>query len=194
MLKRKCQIFMLVLNLLPFISYSQSDSVNESGFHSTVNSNSDVEFSSLNTTLFNDVVIIDGFSIESGSKLLNSTEESFPKNVFGIKMGADDPWIGITYERFLTQYIGTEVQIGLIGASLGAKFYFPAIRSGRMNFHVGVLPGWGFMGGQKIYIPIGINLITKSNIRISLDAGPRVWLGKDEEDFPGFSLRIGKAF
>lgn len=120
--------------------------------------------------------------------------KTFPKNIISLKMGADDPWLGIVYERLLSQHIGTEIQIGAIGASLGAKFYYPAIRSGRSSLHIGVLPGWGFMSGLNTYFPIGINILTKNNYRISLDAGPRIWQDAGEENLPGFSLKIGKGF
>ncbi len=132
--------------------------------------------------------------IEKDTEPLNNNEKSFPKNIVSLKMGADDPWVGITYERLFSQYIGTEVQIGLIGASLGAKFYYPGIRSGRTNLYVGVLPGWGFAGGLKTYFPIGVNVMTKNNFRFSLDAGPRIWHGEGEENFLGFSLKLGKGF
>ncbi len=123
-----------------------------------------------------------------------SDKITHPKNLISLKMGADDPWVGISYERLLTKNIGTEVQIGIIGASLGAKLYIPAIKSGRLNFSLGVLTGWGFLGGIKTYFPVGLNLLTKNNFRFSLDAGPRIWHDDNEENFLGASLKIGKGF
>lgn len=120
-------------------------------------------------------------------------EKTFPKNIVSLKMGADDPWFGISYERLLYHYIGTEVQIGLLGAALGVKLYYPSVRSKRINLYVGALPGWGY-GGLKTYFPIGVNALTKNNFRISLDAGPRIWHDEGEENFLGFSIKIGKAF
>jgi hypothetical protein len=131
-----------------------------------------------------------GNNIES----LESKEKNFKKNIICAKLGADDPWIGITYERLLSQYIGTEVQIGLVGAALGAKFYYPGNNTGRTSLYVGVMPGWGFMGGLKTYFPIGISIMTKDNERISFDAGPRIWHDDEEENFLGFSIKVGKAF
>jgi len=128
---------------------------------------------------------------QSAINLIN--EKTFPKNVFSLKMGADDPWFGISYERLLYQNIGTEVQIGLIGAALGVKLYYPSVRSKRINLYVGALPGWGY-GGLKTYFPIGVNALTKNNFRFSLDAGPRIWHNEGEENFLGFSIKIGKAF
>lgn len=119
---------------------------------------------------------------------------SYPKNFINLKLGADDPWIGIGYERLLTKNISAEVQLGLLGAAIGAKLYFPAMRSGRLNFHVGVLPGWGFPGGPKTYFPIGINILTNNDLRFSIDAGPRIWHDEDEDNFLGFCLKIGKGF
>lgn len=139
-----------------------------------------------------DFVNIESLEIDTVDQEKNV--KSFPKNMISLKMGADDPWFGVTYERFLNPYIGAEVQIGLIGASLGAKFYYPGTRSGKVNFYAGALPGFGFMGGLKTYFPIGINLLTKKNFRISLDAGPRIWHDPDEKNFLGFSLKIGKGF
>ena len=117
-----------------------------------------------------------------------------PKNFVSIKVGVDDPWFGVAYERVWIRYIGTEVQIGLIGASAGVKLYFPGIRSKRVNGYVGAMPGWGFAGGVKTYFPIGINFLTKRNFRFSLDAGPRIWHDPSEENFLGASLKIGKGF
>ena len=121
-------------------------------------------------------------------------EKISPKNFASLKLGADDPWVGIVYERVWARYLGTEIQIGLIGASAGVKLYFPGIRSKRVNLYVGAMPGWGFAGGVKTYFPIGINALTKNNIRFSLDAGPRIWHDEGEENFLGASLKIGKGF
>lgn len=121
-------------------------------------------------------------------------QTKYPKNIVSLKMGADDPWFGICYDRLFSRHFGGEVQIGLIGLSAGAKIYFPAIKSGGFNFHAGILPAWGFAGGLKTYFPIGINYLTKNNFRFSLDAGPRLWHDEQEENFPGFSLKIGKGF
>jgi len=123
-----------------------------------------------------------------------SEQVSPPKNLLGLKIGIDEPWFGVSYERLLTPHIGTEIQLGVIGASLGAKLYFPAIRNRRVNFYVGAMPAWGFAGGVMTYFPIGINVLTKNNLRLSLDAGPRISHNEDEENFPAFSLKIGKGF
>lgn len=176
MLKYLYRISFLVLLIFPLVSTGQAIVVGETSLQSKIISKK--------------VIGVKSPDNDTGPLSKNS----YPKNIVGLKMGADDPWFGISYERILHQNIGSEVQIGLIGASLGAKLYFPAIRSGRVNFHVGILPGWGFADGLKTYFPIGINVLTKNNFRISLDAGPRIWHGNGEENFLGFSLKIGKGF
>ena len=117
-----------------------------------------------------------------------------PKNFLSLKVGADDPWVGIAYERVWIKHIGAEVQIGLLGASAGVKLYARGIRSKRVDFYVGAMQGWGFPGGVKTYFPIGINVLTRKNIRFSLDAGPRIWHDEGEENLFGASLKIGKGF
>jgi len=84
-------------------------------------------------------------------------EKIFPKNFVSLKVGTDDPWIGIVYERIWIRCIATEIQIGLIGSSAGVKLYFPGIKSKRVNLYFGAMPGWGFAGVVKTYFPIGIN-------------------------------------
>lgn len=116
------------------------------------------------------------------------------KNIISMKLGVDDPLLGISYERLLSQHITTEIQIGLLGASFGAKYYFSDIQNKKVNYYIGVIPGWGFPGGRKTYFPIGINLFTKNNFRFSFDAGPRIWHEENEENFMGFSLKFGKRF
>lgn len=203
MFNYNCKITFLVLLIIPLVSFGQTVVINETCLQSNIISKNQIGVSAWSTGISYDNMLAEKIfpemdagieSPERDTEPLNNNEKSFPKNIVSLKMGADDPWFGITYERLFSQHIGTEVQIGLIGASLGAKLYFPATRSGRVNFHVGVLPGWGFMGGLKTYFPIGVNVLTKNNFRISLDAGPRIWHGEGEENFLGFSLKLGKGF
>ncbi|MEE4178787.1 MAG: hypothetical protein V2I46_14880 [Bacteroides sp.] len=203
MSKYICKKFFFVFLIFPLVSFGQINFRNEISLQSNTSSHIPVEVTAWSAASSSGNSQMDklssriaaGFeSFNRNTESLKNNEKTFPKNFVSLKLGADDPWFGIAYERLLSPYIGTEFQIGLIGASLGAKFYFPAIRSGRLNFHVGVLPGWGFMGGLKTYFPIGINVLTKNNFRFSLDAGPRIWHDDGEENFLGFSLKIGKAF
>ena len=128
------------------------------------------------------------------SEAQEAGEKSTPKNYVSLKIGADDPWIGITYERVWISHIGTEIQLGIIGASAGIKLYYPGMGKKKVNFYIGAMPAWGFAGGAKTYFPIGINVMTKNYLRISLDAGPRIWHNKYDDNLFGASIKIGSGF
>ncbi|MBN3520957.1 hypothetical protein JYB62_13190 [Algoriphagus lutimaris] len=116
------------------------------------------------------------------------------KNIMSIKAGITDPFLAFTYERLFSQKVGAEVAIGLIGLSVGPKFYLPSIRPEKVNFHTGVVVGWGFFAqGMYGYLPIGINRLTKNNFMLSFDVGPQ-YIFEDEQFLPGINFRIGKAF
>ena len=133
-----------------------------------------------------------GYRIGEDNATLNSKEKTSSKNIVSLNLGANDPWFGIFYERLLTSNLGAEAGIGFLGASLGMKFYFPAIRNGRLSFHLGASQGYGY-GEWKAYFPVGINILSNKNFRFSLDAGPQIWY--DTNDItPSFSVRFGKAF
>jgi len=132
------------------------------------------------------------------SKLKEKTKTSL-KNTISLNLGGFDVIAGIIYERLLTPFWGLEAGIGFLGASVGSRLYFPSISTGHLNFHVGVSTSWGLSlwsgsTGLKTYFPIGLNILTKSNFRYSLDAGPQIWYEEGNEIVPSFSLRIGKSF
>jgi hypothetical protein len=116
------------------------------------------------------------------------------KNIISLKAGITDPLLAVVYERLFTPYLGAEVSIGLIGASIGPKVFLPSLRPNKVNFHTGLIFGSGyFAGGGYGYLPIGINRLTKKNFVISLDLGPQ-YLFSDEKILPGAAFKIGKAF
>ena len=202
MFKYDSGIALLFLLTISMASFGQNDLIYETRLQSNIFPDNLIGVVEKPTIISYNNSLTDIFSLEMGNVIgssktdiatLNNEKKTFPKNIISLKIGADDPWVGITYERLLTQHLGTEVQVGLLGASLGPKIYFPGIRNERMNFYVGALLGWG-MGGQKTYFPIGINVLTKNNFRFSLDAGPRIWHKEGEDNFLGFSLKIGKGF
>lgn len=121
-------------------------------------------------------------------------ESADVKNIISLKAGFTDPFLAFTYERLFSQKVGAEVGIGLIGLSVGPKFYLPSLRPEKVNFHTGIVVGWGFFAqGMYGYLPIGINRLTKNNFMLSFDVGPQ-YIFEDEQFLPGINLRIGKAF
>lgn len=202
MLKVNYQFSFIFSLFFPLISIGQTALIDGNSLQSTIISNITISLEaqpiagSISTFQSNKLTanITPGIGqTEKGREHLKNNKNTFPKNTISLKIGADDPWFGITYERLLSQYFGAEAQIGLIGASVGAKLYYPGIGNGRVNLYVGVMEGWGF-GGRKTYFPIGMSSMKKNNFRLSFDAGPRIWHGEGEENFLGFSFKIGKAF
>lgn len=124
----------------------------------------------------------------------NAGKSTDVKNILGLKIGFSDPVLALSYERLFSSHVGAEFQIGILGVSIGPKFYLPSLRPEKVNFHTGVVVGWGYFAqGMYTYLPIGINRLTKSNFMLSFDLGPQ-YLIDGEEFLPGFSLKVGKAF
>lgn len=136
-------------------------------------------------------------------KTMKKNIKPIPKNSWFLRAGADDPWLGIGYERLFGRHIGADVQLGLLGASAGAKLYFPGIRTGIPSFYVGVSRGIGFPC-VKTYFPWGMKLLIGDKEWISVDAGPCICAGDfwgiykalDETKFLGFgfSIKAGELF
>ena len=124
----------------------------------------------------------------------NSGKSAPVKNIVSLKAGITDPLLAVVYERLLTPFLSAELGVGLFGASIGPKVYLPSLRPIKVNFHTGVVVGWGYFAqGMYSYLPIGINRITKNNFALSFDIGPQ-YLFDGEEFLPGATFKIGKAF
>lgn len=116
------------------------------------------------------------------------------KNTFSAAIGYFDPWIGIAYERVFFAHWGLDVSAGLIGGSIGTKFYFPKLADGKVSVLIGVSEGILLLVGTKHYIPVGMTYLGKSGFRLSVDVGPQLYHGETDQPEIGFSLRLGKAF
>jgi hypothetical protein len=137
-------------------------------------------------------------SSESSSNSKWNSQETEVKNILGLQVGITDPTVGMSYERLFSPNFGAEFTIGLIGVSIGPKFYLPALSSGKLTFHTGLIVGAGFFAeGTFGYLPIGISRLTKGNLLISFDIGPHTgnaFSNIDSKVSPGARLKIGKAF
>ena len=127
------------------------------------------------------------------SQTTTTNESSFPDKILSVKIiGRDDPWVGVTYEKLVSEHLGLEGQIGLFGASVGVKYYFlvPKIKS--VNFSIGTSPGY-WITGVRAYFPIAVNFWSQRNYRYSFDIGPNISLGNEDTNV-SFSFKIGKGF
>ena len=130
------------------------------------------------------------FINETASKPLEYTKDN---NIISVSMQALDPVFAVTYERLFSPYVSGEVTLGFIGYGIGANLYLPGLRYNKVEFKTGVKYGGGYVFGEAVYIPIGINYFSNNGLVFSFDLGPRFELDYNDVMI-GFSLRIGKAF
>ena len=136
------------------------------------------------------VLIIPSLGI---SQTTTTNEDRFPDTILSVKIiGRDDPWVGVTYEKLVSEHLGLEGQIGLFGASVGFKYYFLAPKIKSVNFSIGTSPGYGITG-VRAYFPVAVNFWSQRNYRYSFDIGPNISLGNEDTNV-SFSFKIGKGF
>lgn len=155
-------------------------------------------------------IIFNSYTLSSQTQIELSTfyTSSAKKNIItkNLRIGTDkkhtvsgtfgffDPWIGVSYERLILPNWGFDASIGLIGASIGTKYYYPKISDGKVSFLIGFSEGILLLVGAKHYIPVGFTYLGNNGFRLSLDLGPQIYHdSKEELDF-GFSLKLGKTF
>lgn len=134
-----------------------------------------------------------GYRFGEDVETAKQAEKTSRKNIVSLLLSSTDVWAGVAYERLVTPYLGLEAAIGLIGASAGVKAYFPAIRTRKLGFHLGVSQSAGYYG-MHTYFPIGINWLNSNNFLLSLDAGPQIDYEDNNNLMPSLSLRVGKVF
>ena len=142
----------------------------------------------------------DRFGLEKGPWRRWPANDS--KNIICGRVSSVFGYLGVSYERLLIPNLGLEATIGLVGASVGANVYFPAIEPGKLAFRTGLTYGqttsleaivWADGPSSTFYIPIGMNLLTRNDFFLSVDAGPQFLHLEDDYMF-GFSVKIGRAF
>ena len=142
----------------------------------------------------------DRFGLEKGPWRRGPANDS--KNIICGRVSSVFGYLGVSYERLFSPNLGLEATIGLVGASVGANVYFPAIEPGKLAFRTGLTYGqttsleaiiWVDGPSSTFYIPIGMNLLTRNDFFLSVDAGPQFLHLEDDYMF-GFSVKIGRAF
>lgn len=137
-----------------------------------------------------------GYRFGEDITTLLSEEKLQVKNFISILVSTGDPIFGATYERLISPYLGVEAGLGVIGASVGARYYLPSLRPGRLSLQIGLVESYGnyvFVEGFKTHIPVGVSMISKGNYRFGFEAGPAV--ENDTYDIlPSFAFKFGKGF
>lgn len=134
-----------------------------------------------------------GYSFGDDVETVKQIEKTTKKNIISVQLSATDVLAGVIYERLITPFLGLEAGLGFLGASVGARVYFPSIRAEKLGFHLGLSQSVGYFGNHT-YFPVGINWLSQNNFMLSLDAGPQLINDDNNSIMPSFSFRVGKAF
>jgi hypothetical protein len=135
-----------------------------------------------------------------------SNPRSIYKNGFGIQLGGPTSLFSVSYNHFWTANINGEVGVGILGAYTGAKYYFDKeykkqLAAPYVGATIAIIPPFFSKGFQRvIYVPFGIQLISKKGFHFSLEIAP-IFI-KDYGEMPGLmndvtlfgGLKIGKNF
>lgn len=142
-----------------------------------------------------EVVIVDNEYYPSAENSPGFARQATPlRNTLSAQFGIADPWFGVCYERLINPYWGFDVAIGMMGAAIGTKVYYPKLSPGKISFYAGITESTALLIGRRHYIPLGFSYLAKRGFRLNLDLGPQIFLDKTEENQFGLSLKIGKAF
>ncbi|MEN9994984.1 MAG: hypothetical protein RL762_1641 [Bacteroidota bacterium] len=135
-----------------------------------------------------------------------SNPRSTYKNGVGIQLGGPTTIISINYNHFWTANINGEAGIGLLGAYTGAKYYFGKeynrqIAAPYVGATFSLIPPFFSKGYQRIiYLPIGLQLMSKKGYNLSLEVAS--CFIKNYGEIPGLmydfsffgGIKIGKNF
>jgi len=103
------------------------------------------------------------------------------KNAISLNVAGTTPFVGITYERLLSNRFNFEVGLGLYSVGLGIKFFPFPISDNKMVFHTGFVtnlfatPFDTFGSGDfssTNYIMIGLSYFGKEGFNFAIDIGP----------------------
>jgi len=128
------------------------------------------------------------------------------KNAISINVAGTTPFIGITYERLLSDKINVEVGLGAVSVGVGFKYFPWPISDNKMVLHTGfstnifATPFDTFGDGEYSsisYAMVGLTYFGKEGLNFSIDIGPS--LNYDftfnETSFPMYgNLKIGYRF
>lgn len=122
------------------------------------------------------------------------------KNFVSLSIFGTSSYVGVTYERKLTNEIVGEVGIGLLSVGLGATYYPWKIKEDHLNFYTGLKYGSRniitsiFLIDDKkdpvFYLPIGLNYSASGGLNLALDIGPSL----NDSTSIYANLRIGFRF
>ena len=109
------------------------------------------------------------------------------KNAISFNIGGTTPFIGITYERVVSENVSLEIGAGIPSIGVGMKYFPWGIKESKFLFHVGLtsiflshesLDIWGTSDESGVfvvgYLPIGISYFGKNGFNLGVDVGPAI--------------------
>jgi len=132
------------------------------------------------------------------------------KTGYDIRLLGPTPLASISMNYFVSQNINLEAGIGLIGAFGGIEYYYGKKEKRNLAVpYAGLKIGYmtlpdidpGFAGGSggwgkfaTVYLPMGLQLMTRSGFHISLEGALFATFGSSRNTSPWGSLKIGQNF
>ena len=156
------------------------------------------------------VLLVVGISLVTGMFTVAISQEKVEnvtrKNAISVNVAGTTPFIGITYERLLSDKINVEVGIGAVSVGVGIKYFPWPISDNKMVLHIGfstnifATPFDTFGDGDYSsisYVNVGLTYFGKEGLNFSIDVGPSLNydLTFNETSFPIYgNLKIGYRF
>ena len=104
------------------------------------------------------------------------------KNFISLGVLGTSSYLGVTYERMLTNKWAAEIGVGLLSVGFGATYYPWEIKEGDVNFYTGLkysspniittiflLPD---ETDAVLYLPVGFAYATSDGFSLGMDVGP----------------------
>lgn len=119
------------------------------------------------------------YNIEAQTE--KTPENKIKKNTISANFLGTATYLGITYERLITQRLSLEVGLGLVGIGAGITIYTPKnLGNQKFNPYLGLKTTYNtkLSGGEKLitYIPVGVTYFPNNFLAFSIDIGPAYWI------------------
>ncbi len=114
----------------------------------------------------------------------NAQEKITEKNNISFSILGTSSYLGVTYERMLTDKWAAEIGVGILSVGFGATYYPWEIKEDDISFYTGVkysspnIITYAFLIPDKtesiVYIPLGFTYATSGGFSLGLDVGPNL--------------------
>ncbi len=125
-------------------------------------------------------------SFTSIAQETTSDFDSMRKNAISFNILGTTPFIGIIYDRIVSENLSLEIGAGIPSVGAGFKYYPSGIKESKMLFHVGLtgtilfteaFDVWNTSDDNGVllaYLPIGVSFFGEKGFNLGVDIGPAV--------------------